>query len=56
MLQWLFLFLFVAHGRECVGGTMNNVKSGFVCGVLGTSESACWGDVHWVYYGEEEWG
>jgi hypothetical protein len=38
MMQRYAVFVFVAHGRECVGGTINNVKLGFVCGVLRTSE------------------
>ena len=30
---------------------MNDGKLGFVCGMVGTSESACQ-----VHHGEEEWG
>ena len=33
------LFVFVAPGRGCVGGTANDVKSGFVSGAVGTSGS-----------------
>ena len=33
---------------------MNNVKSGFVCSTLGTSECACGNDVRWEYHGEGE--
>jgi hypothetical protein len=38
MMQRRAVFVFVMHGRECVGGTINNVKLGFVCSVLRTSE------------------
>jgi hypothetical protein len=38
---WHVLLAFVLHRRGCVGCTKNDVKSGFVCGVVETSESAC---------------
>ena len=38
MMQRCAVFVFVVHGRECVGGTINNVKLGFVCGMLRTLE------------------